>query len=858
MKHDICIHGVRNSCALDATRAAGIRVADDAPVLFTCLPYPAHIRTLPAPARFNAEQILPIWDVGPGQQETFLLLGKYPKAIVSGGERWTEVVVNDARNGDSTVAWPVLWKTLPSGQVLNLEGRVSGKVQSCDGVYSLVLHDGLSLGARSPVHENHADVPQPHPWNPARPQSTPQQLILDDKQVALPGGPYTLVHDGGPIGLNRGERVVSVDELDTLILGDGSGDGIVRAVYAGERITVAQPHSGKGPTTICLTMIVCNESKTIRRALENARNVADSFCICDTGSTDNTVEVVRAFLKETGVPGRVFTHPFRDFGYSRSVSWIGAQGLATYQLFLDADHVVQARSDFDKGELTADNYLVVQNTQGCTYWNLRLARDRGVAGCVGVTHEFWQPVGDSTKFDKLRVIDVGDGGCKQDKYERDERLLARQLVHTPADARTWFYLANTYRDRGKFKEGLDAYRKRSTLGGWMEEVWCSYLNMGRCHLRLGNTQDAITAFWDAHEVDPARAENLVEVARAYRENGKPVLAARACVLGLNVAASRAQNPRLLFVEEHCYAWSCNYELSLVRHAVPHQATELNYPIQSGIFKLLARCPLDTDKLIASHRRYAGEVLGADNRPATVELEAKAGSESPLWCAACTCSVASRETYFVLTGWEGEPRGSKAHIVWTQPGAGPSYAATVDTCAEPTLLGGWRGPLLLASAKTDSMLLKVSVLHKKLALLRHYPPNLGRGVYQERDQLMCVTSWVPFHSAPIAAPEGTVAPAPLPWRDVSIVASAESAGGGIWFLLRVGTKTPAMYSLFRTEANTGKCFLAWTFCIKGDHGDPCGLGVGKNAITIFTRNRLQVRRHLIFAKHLRWADSVHCV
>ena len=633
---------------------------------------------------------------------------------------------------------------------------------------------------------------------------------------------------------------------------------MIRAIYSSEEIRVAQPHTGKGPTTICLTMIVRNESKTIRRALENARNLVDAFCICDTGSTDNTVEVVRTFLRETGVPGRVFTHPFRDFGYSRTVSWIAAQGLGTYQLFLDADHVVQARSDFDKGELTADNYLVIQNTQGCTYWNLRLAKDRGVAGCVGVTHEFWQPIGNSTRCDKLRVVDVGDGGCKHDKYERDERLLTRQLVHTPADPRTWFYLANTYRDQGKFKEGLDAYRKRSTLGGWMEEVWCSYLNMGRCHLKLGNTQDAITAFWDAHEVDPARAENLVEVARIYRETGKPVLAARACVLGLNVAANRVHNPRLLFVEEHCYAWSCHYELSLVRHAVPHQAIELNYPIQSGIFKLLARCPLETDKLIAAHRRYAGEIVGAVNHPATVELQAKEESESPLWIIACTCSVANKETYFVLTGWEEEPGNGRAQVAWTDPGVGQSYVARLDAHEKPFPLGGWKGPLLLASTQTDSLLLKAAVPHTKLALVRHYPRDLGTGVYQDKDQLRCVTSWVPFQSTTIGTTGGGVRPAPLPWRSVSVVASAEGSSGGIWFLLRVGAKTPAMYSLFRTEAKTSRCFLAWTFCIKGDYGDPCGLGVSKNAITIFTCNRLQVRRHLIFAKHLRWADAAHCV
>ena len=42
---------------------------------------------------------------------------------------------------------------------------------------------------------------------------------------------------------------------------------------------------------ICLNMIVKNESKVITRLLESVSPIIDTYCICDTGSTDDTKEI---------------------------------------------------------------------------------------------------------------------------------------------------------------------------------------------------------------------------------------------------------------------------------------------------------------------------------------------------------------------------------------------------------------------------------------------------------------------------------------------------------------------------------------------------------------------------------------
>jgi glycosyltransferase involved in cell wall biosynthesis len=65
-------------------------------------------------------------------------------------------------------------------------------------------------------------------------------------------------------------------------------------------------------------MIVKNESKTILRLLESLDGFIDEFCICDTGSTDDTVEIIRTYAKSKYQR----THNARtvqNFGYNRNV-----------------------------------------------------------------------------------------------------------------------------------------------------------------------------------------------------------------------------------------------------------------------------------------------------------------------------------------------------------------------------------------------------------------------------------------------------------------------------------------------------------------------------------------------------------
>jgi tetratricopeptide (TPR) repeat protein len=117
-------------------------------------------------------------------------------------------------------------------------------------------------------------------------------------------------------------------------------------------------------------MIVKNEARTIARALESVKTLADEMIVVDTGSTDGTKEIAAA------LGAKVFDFPWTDdFSSARNFSLSRATG--DWILVTDADETVSPRdhetirdlirkSPAGTGgyDLTTRNYVVEANTAG--------------------------------------------------------------------------------------------------------------------------------------------------------------------------------------------------------------------------------------------------------------------------------------------------------------------------------------------------------------------------------------------------------------------------------------------------------------------------------------------------------------
>jgi tetratricopeptide (TPR) repeat protein len=319
--------------------------------------------------------------------------------------------------------------------------------------------------------------------------------------------------------------------------------------------------------TICLNMIVKNESKIIRRLLDSVSGFIDSYCICDTGSTDDTIDVINKFSEETGIPGKVVIEPFKNFAYSRSFALQACVGMSDYVLLLDADMIFQVRN-FDKKKLSeADTFCLFQGSENFYYKNMRIVRNNGLYKYVGVTHEHVAvPPGNhnvNITKEELFINDIGDGGSKNDKFERDIRLLLDGIKEEPNNVRYHFYLANSYKDSGHFEEAIEYYKKRIEMGDWEQEVWYSNYNIANIYEHLGKIGDALYYWLECYNLNPLRLENIYKIVHHYRVVGKCKTAKIFYDLAKEVLKKNIDKDDYLFLQNDVYTYKFDYEFSII-------------------------------------------------------------------------------------------------------------------------------------------------------------------------------------------------------------------------------------------------------------------------------------------------------
>jgi len=321
----------------------------------------------------------------------------------------------------------------------------------------------------------------------------------------------------------------------------------------------------------------------------------DSYCICDTGSTDNTIEIIESFFRSKSIPGKIIREPFRDFGYNRSFALKACEEIdAKYILLLDADMVLEVNDrDAFRRELSLEDndpnyndiFYIFQGSPTFFYKNVRVVRNKRGYHYWGVTHEYVKTP-NGTKYGMLSretvfINDIGDGGCKSDKFERDIKLLLRGLEDEPNNDRYTFYLANSLRDAGQNQNAIEYYKKRISIGGWFDEVWHSHYSIGRCYKNMGDMVNAVHWWLEAYQYYPNRVENLYEIIHYYRCIGKNNLAYAFYVIA-NGERARNPNTDYLFLQKDVYDYKLDYELSIIGYYCNYN----NYDLKKCSIKVL--------------------------------------------------------------------------------------------------------------------------------------------------------------------------------------------------------------------------------------------------------------------------------
>jgi hypothetical protein len=254
-------------------------------------------------------------------------------------------------------------------------------------------------------------------------------------------------------------------------------------------------------------------------------------------------------------------------------------------------------------------------------------------------------------INKIRISDIGDGGCKSDKFERDERLLKLDIEDPEGEddeekefirVRAHFYLGQTYECLSRYEDSILYYGKRAELGGWPQEVFMSKYKIGKnyeawgkklhdCiwilnHIAGGNeikpyqlehlekwNPDKLTIsqlenkeneFYDlamryygeAHEFMPYRAEAIYAHAKLCRERSYHKKCYDLCQIGMKIPKPIGS---ILFSEHAVYNYLFKYELSIVCWYLAQQGAE-NWTKERG------------QELFEQGERYVEELLNDPN------------------------------------------------------------------------------------------------------------------------------------------------------------------------------------------------------------------------------------------------------
>lgn len=265
-------------------------------------------------------------------------------------------------------------------------------------------------------------------------------------------------------------------------------------------------------------LIVKNEKDHIRAVLQSLEGV-DEIIVCDTGSTDNTVELAREFTKD------VFTDYIWNDDFASARNHAKSKATGDWIISIDADETLE------HGGVQKIRDLIANATEDQLHFSVRMTskvggqvhdlprifRNNRIVEWVGEAHETIHPV---QKNVCDVVITYGYSTAHNLDPQRMLRILEKIVNEGRATPRDRYYHAREYYYLKDYKKAAELWEEYVKVATWDKEKADAYLYIARCYWYTARGDEARAAAFKAFEINPDFKENLLFLADAHFEPWK--------------------------------------------------------------------------------------------------------------------------------------------------------------------------------------------------------------------------------------------------------------------------------------------------------------------------------------------------
>jgi hypothetical protein len=279
---------------------------------------------------------------------------------------------------------------------------------------------------------------------------------------------------------------------------------------------------------IHLCIMVKNGGPQFENMLKENLSIIDRWTILDTGSTDETIEIINRVLVGKK-KGNLYEEPFINFKESRNRCLDLAGKVCKFILMLDDTYVMKGNLRSFLNEVRDDQYsnsftLIIESH------DLKYGSNRIIKSESGLRykHRIHEVINDDNNINVVipeecsYIFDERFDYMEKRSMERkqyDLKLLFEEVEDNPCDPRAYYYLAQTYNILEDYEKSFFYFKKRCEFinAGFLQERVDAAFEAARiANFKLNKPWEECEKLYnDCYKIDESRPESLYFIGVHY-------------------------------------------------------------------------------------------------------------------------------------------------------------------------------------------------------------------------------------------------------------------------------------------------------------------------------------------------------